>query len=97
MPPSVFIAVQCKQMLLFLKLYVQICQGIYIAAVISTAVNADIYHHVYILESIISMPLAVCVLTHSQMSALTCTCTQIQTHAYELNGNRNPVLTGVLN
>lgn len=42
MPLSVFIAVQCKQMLLGLKLYVQICQSIYIAAVISAVVNADI-------------------------------------------------------
>lgn len=97
MPLSVFIAVQCKQMLLVLKVYVQICQSIYIAAVISTVVNADTYHHVYILDSIISMTLAVCVLTHSQMSVFTCTCTQTQTHAYELNGNCNPILTRVLN
>lgn len=97
MPPSVFIAVQYKQMLLVLKVYVQICQSIYIAAVISTVENADIYHHVYTLDSIISMTLAVCALTHSQMSVFPCTCIQIQTHAYELNENCNPILTRVLN
>lgn len=84
-------------MLLVLKVYVQICQSIYIAAVISTIANTDIYHHVYGLDSIISMTLAVCVPTHSQMSVFTCTCTQIQTYAYELNGNCNPISARVLN
>lgn len=97
MPPSVFIAVQCKQMLLVLKVYVQICQSIYIAVAISTVVNTDIFHHVYVLDSVISMTLAVYALMHSQMSVFTCTCIQIQTHAYELNANCNPILARVLN
>lgn len=75
MPPSVFIAVQCKQMLLVLKGYVQICQSVCMAAVISALVKAGICHRVHILDSIISVALALCVCLHR--------CLSLHVHAYK--------------
>lgn len=77
MPPSVFIVVQCKQMLLVLKAYVQICQNVCMAAVISAVAKADICHRVHILDSIISMALAVCVCLHVHR------CLSLHVHAYK--------------
>lgn len=98
MPPSVFIAVQCKQMLLVLKAYVQICQSICMAAVISAVAKADICHHVHVLiQSSLWHQLCVCAYTTSTESVFACARILTQTHAYELNGNCNPILTRGLN
>lgn len=80
MPPSVFIAVQCKQMLLVLKAYVQVCQSVCMAAVISAVAKADICHHVHILDSIISVALAcVCAFTSTDVCLYMCMHTNTNT------------------